>query len=1030
MNFDNKQWIPELHLTTKDRHIIKNGEELNDLHVTTAMNLIQNEHPIIVQPPSIVHATGFDYCPVQTIQILHNGAHHWLLLSSLDGTVSIYDSLNMHPTNLLLKQMTQLFSPDDALPVYKQHECHKQVGGTDCGVFAIAYAVDALRGNEPQNIRYNQSKMRDHLIHCFETGKITSFPKYETGDDKNVTISSNKDTEGSSWLSPKRYNLRSSQKTHNTGNKSIPLRNQYTPLSSEAKTQTKSKLRTAPTPPRKHQISQVVHNLSKVPLTNHELSLLEKGLNFCPSTKDVNTEELLDDTFAYCRKLRLKHHFGGSPTENGGQTLSEEDKKSNVDDERCPMKSTYSNPYFNPPTKYTPPNLEKYIAATKTSIVNLISKSSACGSNLSTSERETLESLKMRTDITITSADKGGKVVVMDKEMYINQCQTQLENPEFYQMIDNDSTHQIANEIQSEVSDMLTNNIISKKESLLLTENLNKPRLPIFYGLPKIHKSFQEFPPLRPIVSGFSSCTSKLSEYLDTFLKYQARKCSSYIRDTKHFISKLNQIKSIPNDAILVTMDVGSLYTNIDHQEGAEACYEALETRKNKTIPSSLLRRLILLVLKSNIFRFNDSLYQQIKGTAMGTPMAVNYANLFLNKFETQMLNAYERKTNLRPLIWMRYIDDIFFIWHHDETSLQDFITFCDNYSTSMKMKSKIKFETNFSTESVNFLDVNVSMAENSIKTSLYTKQTDAHLYLNAKSSHPRHIIKNLPKGQFIRVRRICSEDSDFDRYACQIKKYFILRGFTEKKLQETIDSVRTIPREELLKEKEKKAEKDPHAIFVCTWHPKLKELPSILNKSFEILKNDPKLCKTFHEKPIVAFRRKKNFKNILCKNDVRKKEVEKVEKKCKGCQLCRIMSHNTTITNKKNGETVKTKPGSHCKSTGIVYAIHCKKCEELYIGETGKTMSERYGGHKYDIKNRPENCDLAKHCCKTDHNLEQDLEVFIIEHGIHNLEERRRIEDKYICKLQTLTGSGMNKDLGAYAKEMYTSWSSSSASI
>ena len=86
--------------------------------------------------------------------------------------------------------------------------------------------------------------------------------------------------------------------------------------------------------------------------------------------------------------------------------------------------------------------------------------------------------------------------------------------------------------------------------------------------------------------------------------------------------------------------------------------------------------------------------------------------------------------------------------------------------------------------------------------------------------------------------------------------------------------------------------------------------------------------------------------------------------------------------------------------------------------------MRERYGGHKYDIKHRPDNCDLAKHCSCKPHNTETDLEVCIIEHGIDNMDERKRVEDKYICKLQTLKGSGINKDLGSYAKEMYASWS------
>ena len=101
-------------------------------------------------------------------------------------------------------------------------------------------------------------------------------------------------------------------------------------------------------------------------------------------------------------------------------------------------------------------------------------------------------------------------------------------------------------------------------------------------------------------------------------------------------------------------MDVSSLYTNIDHTEGADACFQKLKERQNKTVPSSLLRKLILLILKCNVFRFGTSYYSQIKGTAMGTPMAPNYANLFMDRFENDLLNAYYQKTGIRPLIWLR----------------------------------------------------------------------------------------------------------------------------------------------------------------------------------------------------------------------------------------------------------------------------------------------------------------------------------------------------------------------------------------
>ena len=92
-------------------------------------------------------------------------------------------------------------------------------------------------------------------------------------------------------------------------------------------------------------------------------------------------------------------------------------------------------------------------------------------------------------------------------------------------------------------------------------------------------------------------------------------------------------------------MDVRSLYTNINHEEGAEACFQKLENRKNKTIPSSLLKTLIIFVLKSNAFKFGNSIYRQIMGTAMGTPMAPNYANRFMDNFERGSINSYRSKT-------------------------------------------------------------------------------------------------------------------------------------------------------------------------------------------------------------------------------------------------------------------------------------------------------------------------------------------------------------------------------------------------
>ena len=50
---------------------------------------------------------------------------------------------------------------------------------------------------------------------------------------------------------------------------------------------------------------------------------------------------------------------------------------------------------------------------------------------------------------------------------------------------------------------------------------------------------------------------------------------------------------------------------------------------------------MILFILKNNVFRFSNLIYQQIMGTAMGTPMSCNFANLFMSEVESNMLNEY-----------------------------------------------------------------------------------------------------------------------------------------------------------------------------------------------------------------------------------------------------------------------------------------------------------------------------------------------------------------------------------------------------
>ena len=71
-------------------------------------------------------------------------------------------------------------------------------------------------------------------------------------------------------------------------------------------------------------------------------------------------------------------------------------------------------------------------------------------------------------------------------------------------------------------------------------------------------------------------------------------------------------------------------------------------------------------VLENNIFEFNGKVKQQVAGTTIGTKFAPPYACIYTDEVEIEFLKTQE----LQPLVWFRYIDDIFFVWNHSEDEL------------------------------------------------------------------------------------------------------------------------------------------------------------------------------------------------------------------------------------------------------------------------------------------------------------------------------------------------------------------------
>ena len=284
-------------------------------------------------------------------------------------------------------------------------------------------------------------------------------------------------------------------------------------------------------------------NLSRHKFSLHVFKLLGKGLNFCPRPPYYDKKISQNDLKAFFRRIELKAHFGISAFE---PTILQQLKD--------------NNKLFKP--NNIDPIIQTFQLAVKTDLENH-EQPHPPRDNLTKQQRKALAELKNRTDLFITRADKGGAAVIWGLEEYLAEANSQLNNSEFYQELSTDLFNDYQQIMISSLNEMLSENMINKETAEILKPKNVKPAR--FYLLPKIHKKNI---PGRPVISPINCHTTKLSRYVDCHIKPLDTKVKSYIRDTTDFLSKLQNIKYVPHNAILATLDVKSLYSNIKHNEG------------------------------------------------------------------------------------------------------------------------------------------------------------------------------------------------------------------------------------------------------------------------------------------------------------------------------------------------------------------------------------------------------------------------------------------------------------------------------
>ena len=401
--------------------------------------------------------------------------------------------------------------------------------------------------------------------------------------------------------------------------------------------------------------------------------------------------------------------------------------------------------------------------------------------NISKEERAAIQGLRRGPSIHILKADKGNATVIMRQDEYDSKMESLL-NTSTYTKLSRDPTAATERRINEKLLKLHREDIIPKP--LYFKLRCSSSTCPVIFGQPKIHKPDT---PLRPIVATRGSPTYDTARHLATILQPLVGNSSHHIANSKHFIEKLNAIQICPTDT-LVSFDVESLFTNVPVSEACSIIRQRLE--EDDALPERTamspehIQDLLLTCLNSTSFQWRNSFYKQVEGAAMGSPLSPIVANIYMEEFETAALQT----STLCPKLWVRYVDDIFVVWQHSRTDLQEFLYHLNHRHPSIKFTMEIEQDL-----SIPFLDVRITRtAEGKASHQVYRKPTHTDRYLNFKSFHHPSVLQSV-SSTLIRRAHDISDEEHLQQELQHIKTALTsINGYPPRKVKTSLPRPRT----------------------------------------------------------------------------------------------------------------------------------------------------------------------------------------------------------------------------------------------
>lgn len=610
-----------------------------------------------------------------------------------------------------------------------------------------------------------------------------------------------------------------------------------------------------------------IKNLSNITLTDDEIMVLSKNLKFAPTPSPPTTRGLIKDFDDLAKRMRTRLWVYENKIKFKNDLFTTRERK---------RTDTPSNNA----------SLENYLTATKIELANLHSNKrfseqtmirnalnniqknkrfkKRVQGNFSYKLKQAVRALQKNKNIIIKKSDKGNCTVITNREQYVKEGMRQLKSGAHYTEIEKDITDNISKLVHETLLELFSKNEITKKQfeylSPIGSHNIQTAEL---YLLNKIHSD----PPTkaRPIISANGCPVERISEFVDLFLQPFVIRQHTYIKDTSDFIRKIEGM-SAPTDALIITLDYESMYTNIVHEEAIEAVRKTITENDNHKIVRGMGRpsiesfcKLIELAVKCNNFKFNSRNYYQCRGVAMGHKASPAICDIVIYYLEERILTS----AGGNIFKWLRFRDDVFAIYTGSEKEAASFLDIANQMHPTLKFKYDISHTHGIFLDTVVFKGKRFEK-ENILDFKPYVKPSEKFQYIHRQSSHPRSVFIGLIKGELMRFVRTATNLEDYLERAELFRQKLLLRGYSAQEFNKASEQVHHHQRNIYLKGKNKEQKKQTPLVFTTTYNPHLRGFHKAIMKNWEIVKNSELLNKIFPDKPIIAFRRNKNLRDSL----------------------------------------------------------------------------------------------------------------------------------------------------------------------